>query len=498
MKLALDKNKTDKLLFWIAMFIMATGIIVRLVVLIQNRNLIIDECNIARNIYERGFAGLMKPLNYEQYAPPVFLWILKLFTNMFGMSEPVLRLYAFLSSIGATVMMYLVLRQFTSLRSLWYPLVLFAIAHIMIRYSTEAKQYMADVFVILLLIWSALKIKIETTPWYKFLLLWLLFGSVAIWASMPSVFMLSGVGLYYGYTCLQQKNYPKLSLIILVAVLWLLQFLLYYYTILKPQIQSDYLQQFHKDYFLYVIPHGFLEWKHNYHVLADLLEAAGGYHALAVIFHTLLIVTAVVVLLYKHTARGLLLVTPLVAVVVAAMAHQFSLLSRVALFTLPLLLILIGYGFELFMNVRFAAWRFIMLVVTMICIVNHNSASKMIRKPFSTEDFTAGLRFFKKEHISGRELYIHNGSRPALIYYTQIHPDKEEWAQFSDAHLLNWDANYDEIAGNATGRIGLIITSVYPDELARIRNAMEAHLTVVAKLDDQEKHRVYAYVYQKK
>lgn len=497
MKLALDKNKTDKLLFWIAMFIMAAGIIVRLVVLIQNRNLIIDECNIARNIYERNFITLAEPLSYEQYAPPIFLWIVKLFTLMFGMGEQVLRLYPLLTGIGAIIMLYFVLQEYISLRALWYPLVLFASGYIFIRYSTEVKQYMPDIFISLSLIWLALKVNIASTVWYKFVGLWLFVGTVAIWASMPSVFMLSGVGVYYGLVCLQSKSYKKLSLLVIIALLWLAQFVFYYYAILKPQIESDYLQNFHKDFFLFFSLKPTL-LKHNYEICSALLGHAAGYWSLSMAFHIVLIIMAITVLLYKQIARAALLVVPILAVIVAAMAHQYSLIPRVALFMMPLLLILIGYGFELLIRIRFIVWRLILVLIALICVKNYNSAAKMIQKPFSDEEFTTGLRFFKKEHIAGEHLYIHNGSRPALIYYTQISPDKNTWAQFKDAHLLYWGANYDSIAANTNGRIGLIFTSVYNDELTMIRNTMEAHLTVVAKLDDQKKHRVYAYVYQKK
>ena len=152
---AMNKTKTDKLLFWIAMFIIAAGIVTRIIVLLQNRDLIIDECNIARNIYERGFAGLAQPLSYEQYAPPVFLWMVKLFTVLFGMGEQVLRLYPLLTGFAAIIMLYLILKELTSLRSLWYPLALFVVAHMFIRYSTEVKQYMPDIFISLSLIWLA-------------------------------------------------------------------------------------------------------------------------------------------------------------------------------------------------------------------------------------------------------------------------------------------------------------------------------------------------------
>jgi len=492
----LNKNKTDKLLFWIAVCVIAVGIITRIIVWLQNRDLIIDECNIARNIYERGMLGLAEPLNYEQYAPPVFLWMLKIFTTLFGMGEEALRLYPLLTGAVAIIIFYSILRQLTSLRSLWYPLALFIIGHAFIRYSTEVKQYMPDIFISLSLIWLALRIDIRTTSWYKFSGLWFLVGSVAIWASMPAVFMLTGVGVYYGVLCLQHKDYKKLLPLIFTSFLWLAQFAFYYYTILQPQIDSEYLQRYHNDYFLYFTPH--LEhWKHNYYVCLELLNEAGGFYAVSVVFHIILMLIAVAVFIYKDAARGALIIIPLLAAVAAAMARQYSLIPRVALFMMPLLLILIGYGFELLMRIRFTIWRAVLVIVAVICVNNHNSASKMIITPFVNEQITNGLTFLKQQNINGDRLYVHNGARPGIIYYTQIHPGKARWAQFSGAHLLNWDANYDDISAKAgPGRTGFLFTSVYPEDLTHTRSTIEAHLKEVAKLEQPEA-KCFAYVYEK-
>jgi len=495
-KFALTKQKTDKLLFWIATFIMLAGIITRIIVLLQNRNLIIDECNIARNIYERNFITLAEPLSYEQYAPPVFLWMLKICTGLFGMGEQALRLYPLLAGIGAVIMLYLVLKEYTSFNSLWYPLALFVVAHTFIRYSTEAKQYMPDALIALTLIWLALKIDILKTGAFKFIGLWFLIGSVAIWSSMPAVFMLAGVGFYYGIVCLQNRQYKKIALIVATALLWLGQFVFYYYAILKPQIDSDYLQRYHNDYFLFFSYH--LEhWKHNYYVCIELLKEAGGFSGLAVVFHLLLVLIAVVVLLYKNAARGILILIPLLAAVAAAMARQYSLIPRVALFMMPLLLILVGVGFDLLMRVRFMVWRAIIVVIALICIKNHNSASKMIREPFVNEEITRGLDFLKKANIQGDRLYAHNGARPGIIYYTQIHPHRQQWAQFQNTHLLSWDANYDEISASAQpGNTAFLFTSVYPEDLEHTRAIISAHLKEVSKLEQPEA-KVFAYIYTK-
>ena len=75
------KRKLLSLFGWGLIFI---GISFRLILFFQNRNLIIDEANIVRNIYERDFIGLLKPLSYQQYAPPLFLWMEELWSLLLG------------------------------------------------------------------------------------------------------------------------------------------------------------------------------------------------------------------------------------------------------------------------------------------------------------------------------------------------------------------------------------------------------------------------------
>ncbi|MBS1584151.1 MAG: glycosyltransferase family 39 protein [Bacteroidetes bacterium] len=491
-----SKQNVDKLLFWIAMSILAIGIVTRLVVLVQNRDLIIDEANIARNVYERGFAALAAPLSYDQFAPPVFLWLLKLLAAVFGMGEPILRLYPFLSGAGAIIVFYCILRHLTSHRSLWYPLALFAVAHMLIRYSTEVKQYMPDVFVTLTLILLALKIEINGRKLFGFALLWILIGSVAIWASMPAVFVLLGVFAYYSWSCLSLKKYKALFVLGVVGLIWLAQFALYYYHVLRPGIKDPHLLSYHADYFLYPIPKNFKQVQHNWHISSEFIKEAGGYLYAALVFHLLLIFSAIVVLVYRHRAQALLLALPFVAVFVAAACSQFSLLPRVGLFIMPLVLLLVGYGFELFMRIRFVTLRVVLVIVCIVFIHHHNSASKMIAKPFLNEEITRGLDYLAKEQMTGAGLYVHDGAIPAFIYYTQIYPHRQRWAGLQPAHLLNWDANYDTIAANVpAGRAAFLFTGgVTPEDIARIRGAIDGHLRLVSSMERPEaKCRVYLY-----
>src|ERR1700748_715444 len=97
----LSKVNKDKYLHWLVIAIIIVGVVLRLIYYFQNRCLFIDEANIARNIYERSLEGLAKPLNYEQYAPPLFLWIIKISTLLFGCSEFAFRLFPLLCGIAS-------------------------------------------------------------------------------------------------------------------------------------------------------------------------------------------------------------------------------------------------------------------------------------------------------------------------------------------------------------------------------------------------------------
>ncbi|MEI8278333.1 MAG: hypothetical protein WCG87_01145 [Bacteroidota bacterium] len=289
MQLSTNLSKSlEKYLKILAWLIILVGVVVRVAVYIQNRNLFIDEANLARNIYERGFMALTTPLIYEQYAPPVFLWMVKLSALLFGYGEMALRLYPLLSGIGALVLMLLIMKELTSFKSLWYPLFLLASATILVKYSSELKQYMSDVFWVMSLVLLTLKTDVHKRSVVQFVFVWLIIGSVAIWSSMPTVFILSGVGSYYIWSCLLNKNYKKLIPVVIVGCLWLVQFLFYYLTILKPQANTSYLQNFHKDYFLFFIPNGKDQLMHNWYVCKGILLEAGGTTALAWIFNLLM------------------------------------------------------------------------------------------------------------------------------------------------------------------------------------------------------------------
>jgi len=435
---------------YFAYVVLIIGIVFRVILYFQNRNLIIDEANIARNIVERNFRSLLQPLSYEQYAPPVFLWITKLNTLLFGSSEYALRLFPLLCGITGLILLYQLLKRYKADAAAWYPLFLMATGWIYVRYTTEVKQYSSDVAVTLGLLLLAIKVKTEDIRPLRFSLMWVLVGSFAIWMSMPSVFMLAGIGVYYFIETNKAKTYTHMFGLFIAGVVWLVQFYFYYKSILEPQAHSVFLQNSHKGSFLILLPKNAEEWSYNVESLSSLFFSMGGKWAISVIPHIVLLLTAVVVLAKRNWPQLMLFIVPIVGLMIAAGLHDFSLLPRVSLFIMPLLLLLIGIGLNYFLQLQLLPVKIVFLACCIITMFNFNEL-KHIYKPMEFERITQAYKWIEQRNTTAA-IWIHDLARPQNIYYTSIHPDKNKWQFMKQARYFYWNTNMDSLCRQTQGK----------------------------------------------
>lgn len=487
-------SKQDRLFFWLSIFIILIGITLRLAYWLHNRDLIIDESNIARNLFERDYSKLSTRLDYEQYAPVLFLWIEKTFTMLFGFSERALRAYPLLCSIGALFVFMMVLKEYMSVRVIWFPLLYMATAHFFARYATEVKQYSPDVLISLCLIWLALKSDILSKRPLRFFLTWLLAGSIAIWASMPSIFMLAGVGIYYLVVCINAKKIMKILPFAAAGILAMAQFAGYYFAVLKQDAHSDYLQNFHKPYFL-IFSGSFEHWKHNYYVLSDVIKTATGIWKFGIVLNYSLLAIGIIAIIRKHGARSLLVLVPLALTIAAAFLKEFSLIPRVVLFMMPLFILLIGSGLDAIFSFRIKLMNAAMAVACLYAVYLHHDLRR-VTVPFYSEQITWGMQLMKDNKIEHKKLHVSHGSYPAYLYYTTIHPDKQRWSALFDAIHENWDANWWTVSMNEDGRFGAIFSTVPDWEAHKYLEDMQHDSKLLKRLEDPEA-KIYAYVMER-
>lgn len=170
------------------------GVLLRLTRYLVNYPLWHDEAFVAANFLERSYAGLMRPLDYGQVCPLLFLWIELTAVKLLGFSERSLRLFPMLCSVASVVLFRHVAGRVLRGWALALAVGVFAVAFYPIRHGGEVKPYASDLLVALALLAPAVE------SWRqpgRVLWLWVLavVAPVAVALSYPAIFVAAGIGL---------------------------------------------------------------------------------------------------------------------------------------------------------------------------------------------------------------------------------------------------------------------------------------------------------------
>ena len=441
---------------------MLVGISLRIWAYYQNPSLYLDEANLARNVAERSYSGFFQTLDYHQYAPPLFMSLVKAATQLFGQGEWGLRLWPLLAGTGALVF-------FCELNRRWslpwlgqcYSLALFAGSGLAILYSVSAKQYSTDMLVTLVLIFLAdrdLRLK-SPQAWKR----WIWLGALAPWLSMPSVFVLSGIGLAFGWRSIRQNGtwaWTKESTAwVITGLLWLSSFGAYYWFLLRTDIESDFLQQWHQDYFLPLLPLSIESWEQFSTVGIQIFKAAFGFTGLAIglgLSHFIL----GVIRLTQEPTTGWLLLTPLMACWVASALQQYSMMSRLLSFAFPIIWLVAAWGIRLLLE-KTGNWLSWVLVPLLIASLAVAGVWKKMDQPVADEGSRQALEVLAAEWQPGDGLFIFRWAEPAYAYYHLHHPEKDRfqfhpWYHNPTSLGFEWEEAKEQLP--ETNRIWLLYT----------------------------------------
>lgn len=418
------------------------GIWIRLKVYWAGRSLFLDEANLSRNIVERSWSGFFQTLDYQQYAPPGYLVLVKSATAIFGTGEYGLRLVALMSSIALLLVVRWLSHQL--IRHAWprlIPIFLVAFSYEMIRYGTENKQYAWDAWLAALLIALALRYPPEKIT-RRGMLAWACGGALAVWCTMPVVFILSGIGLYYAYGFWRTAR-PAMDWLIWLASVgwWLISFGLYYFWLLRPDIASDYLNTYHQAYFLPLLPQNIGDWQQLGRLLWIVMAAGVGHFVIAVLVGYVSLLWGCRVQAHRSKSQLLLLGIPVFSCLLASGFEQYSLLPRLILFLIPLLVLLMGIGTDAWWarHRRSRRWLFWLWLV----ILPMNGGLLYLVMPFSVEDTREVLRA-AQQAAAGELVYVHHEAVPAAVYYRDYHPDRLAFRQ-KPYYLSHWDETPDTL-----------------------------------------------------
>jgi hypothetical protein len=195
------------------------GLLVRLVRYLVVYPIWHDEAFVAVNFLNRDYLDLLRPLDYYQVCPLLFLWIELTVVRIFGFSEFTLRLFPAICGLASVLLFrYMAARVLQGI-----PLLLavgvFATAFYPIRHGAEVKPYASDLLASLILLALAVEWlrRPEQSRWW-----WALSLVVppVLALSYPAIFVAAGLVMVLGPVALgRRQGSVRLAFLVHAAVL---------------------------------------------------------------------------------------------------------------------------------------------------------------------------------------------------------------------------------------------------------------------------------------
>ena len=316
----------------------------------------------------------------------------------------------------------------------WFPIALIVFSSWFIRYATEAKQYGSDAFMTCLLFFLALNTHTNTFDWKKGLQ-WAALGGICIWFSMPTVFLLTGVGLYLLYQLFKDQAAYNLGALlklkstywlIMAIVCWLLSFGLYFKLILSTDLQKDYLLDYHLPYFIPLLPSSVEELQRFGTVLLSLFNTTIGYTVYAYFIGISLFFLGLIQLYRKEKALLILLLVPILTAFLASALHFYSLMPRLSLFLIPIFIIIIAKGIEWLWE-RSNTLGYGLITVVLLSTLPMQGGFKYFFQPLEIEEIREVITFVKQHQSAQEQIYMHTDAIPAWQFYQNLHEKRGQF-----------------------------------------------------------------------
>jgi hypothetical protein len=393
------------------------------------RSLGLDEARLAVNIAARSWGGLLRPLDLDQTAPPLFLWAERLAFLLSGRGDCALRFPPVAAGIAAALLVYPLARRFLERTEARLAALIAVFAPLLITYSNAVKQYSVELLTAVLLI-LVFERALRPGASRRSVRAMLAAGVVAPWIALSSVFVLAAAWLIQGAHATRGRA-GAVRLALASAAVWGASAAAAYAAVYRPAARNPYLQRFWELAFVSPARDGFAAqaWK-------TLEDQVWGFLAGDPLLDRqpflwpLRIGTIVVAILCLLGCRRLLrsrgpeavwwLTGPALLTLSASMLGLFPIAPRLTLFLLPGLIVLVVAGLSAIVP-RGAA---VALAIPL--------AGLAIVRTFSLEPpghFQRLVRELKGRRLPGEPVYVFARSLPPWIFYST------DWSRPDTARL---------------------------------------------------------------
>ncbi len=426
-----NQSLQQKFIETICFLIGISAVVVSIRMNLVGRSLWFDEAALAWSFSQRDFFHLTSEgLEMVQAAPVGWLYILKIFTLLFGNTDYVLRVPSILFYVGTLVLMYYVFRK---VFPVYYPMAGVAFAAslpILLQYSNVFKPYISDCFVILLAVilydryqkgeLSAIKTGIAF--------------AVLLWFSNPLCFVAGGLIGVGGLFALIQKDFKKLKKQVIICIPLGISFVVYYFYWLRKI--DDGMNGFWRDY-KYLLPFSHGAIQRDWH-LTDLLFWQFYRWEYPVL---LLLAVGFLVALVKKKEMILGIYGAFALAVFASAIGFFPVNKRMWLFIYPLITLIL---FELLDDVipreEDAAFRRLCIGLVFAGVILINGGIRYYSNPANV--------YWPGYEVKGELAYLRNRLRPEDRVYVCSN-QKPIFAYYNGYNMNRiWDTGNDVMVGD--------------------------------------------------
>jgi hypothetical protein len=402
----------------------AVGAILRILVYAEQRSLWFDEAALALNIVGRGFAGLLRPLDNLQAAPPLFLWLSRVAVLIGGENEWTLRLLPLVAGIASAPLMWRVARRILDPIPALFAVGLIALSPPLVHHAAEAKPYAVDTFVSLVLLDRALAVSrtlASPAAWWTLGMA----GAVALTLSTPAPFVLAGVGTFLLIESVKNRDAASVRRSLTVAASWVAVMLALVATVFRPLVgeQSEigrFMHWYWATNFLTPDPPGLpakisaLVWS----VLTDTFLGGSAPRGATTMLAVMVALGVAVLVIDRRRAVVVLLAIPALCIVVASALRIYPLAQRLALFLVPMSAIVVAasLGAARWLGRRGNGIAGVAAVVFLL--IAARGARQQLGLSGGKPEARELVREVSEMHAQGMPVWLSGGGSPAWRFYT--------------------------------------------------------------------------------
>ena len=430
------QTKLENAVNILGFLIVCAGIGISIFMNCVGRSLWLDEAMLAYSFSERSIFELTNGIfEWDQNAPVLYLYLVKLLTLVFGNTEFVLRSFSIISYVAVLALSYVVSKKLFRIK---YPMLVSAFLanmNFILKYSNVFKQYLSECVWVLLVLFVYYLYKEKGLIWWKMALAFMVF----IWGANPACFFIGGILVYeFVYGLLQmgilkgKKGQSAESVAagkcmlknsILTGIGIGISFVVYYFYWLRGTATSGTMQSYWSNADFPLIPTGIADIKLAqamiYEIFITFREAR--------VFMVAFVAAAFLIGIFWEKNRYCM-VTALgfLVTLFASYIHMFPVADRLWCFSFPIFTILAFYAIDkMAVSNRKAELVAVFLMFTLMLTNNGILVYRHGENVYWEGEEANGPIAYVQEHIEEDEkVYVYYQSIPVTRYKIGYETDR--------------------------------------------------------------------------